>query len=408
LVQYKKETSYRWVIVAIIWFSHTVYFLNSMTVGTMAPLMKSELNLNSARIGFLVSAISIGSMLFQVPFGLFADRFGIKWVMVGGLSLVGASALLISTFNSYFPILCILVFLGAGIAANQTPGSKAIILWFSARGRATGMGIKQTGVTMGGILAPVFLPMVAQQFGSWRYSFAFAGFVVIGSAIIVALFYHDPAQDCGTVFHGKYSIRSDILQLLKNRDFLLVCFAGIFLMVAQFSLVAYLMLYATSGLRLSLGRSGFLVSLLFLGGFLGRIGWGVLSDYLLKGKRNVILIVIGVLGAITLASFIGVQQRGSVFLIYFLTILLGLTSMGWNAILLTRVGEIAGGRLAATATGISFVVTNLGAIFGPPVFGYLIDRTGAYTASWCFLTFCMILVIFFSILLKKESDFAEV
>jgi MFS family permease len=57
-----------------------------MTVGTMAPLMKSELNLNSARIGFLVSAISIGSMLFQVPFGLFADRFGIKWVMVGGLS----------------------------------------------------------------------------------------------------------------------------------------------------------------------------------------------------------------------------------------------------------------------------------------------------------------------------------
>ncbi len=40
-------------------------------------------------------------------------------------------------------------------------------------------------------MAPVFLPMVAQQIGSWRYSFAFAGFVVIGSAIIVALFYHD-------------------------------------------------------------------------------------------------------------------------------------------------------------------------------------------------------------------------
>ncbi len=58
--------------------------------------------------------------------------------------LVGASALLISTFNSYFPILCILVFLGAGIAANQTPGSKAIILWFSAE-EGHRMGIKQTG-----------------------------------------------------------------------------------------------------------------------------------------------------------------------------------------------------------------------------------------------------------------------
>ena len=82
--------------------------------------------------------------------------------------------------------------------------------------------------------------------------------------------------------------------------------------------------------------------------------------------------------------------------------------MGWNAIYLTRVGEIAGKRLAATATGISFVVTNLGAIFGPPIFGYLIDLTGTYTASWCFLGLCMTLVVFLSILQKAESQAVEV
>ncbi len=82
--------------------------------------------------------------------------------------------------------------------------------------------------------------------------------------------------------------------------------------------------------------------------------------------------------------------------------------MGWNAIYLTRVGEIAGARLAATATGISFVVTNLGAILGPPGFGYLVDRTGTYVASWCFLSLCMILVIFLGILQGKESETTEV
>ena len=188
----RTKISFQWVIVAIIWCSHTIYFLNSMTIGTLAPLMKSELNLNSARIGFLTAAISAGSMLFQVPVGLLADRFGVKWLMTGGLALVGISAILISTVHSYLLVLCILVFLGGGIAANQTPGSKAIIMWFPTKGRATGMGIKQTGVSMGGILGPVLLPMVALQWGSWRYSFVFAGLAAIGSAFMISYYLPRP------------------------------------------------------------------------------------------------------------------------------------------------------------------------------------------------------------------------
>lgn len=384
-----------------------MYFLNSMAVGTMAPLMKAELNLNSARIGFMTGAISTGSMLFQVPVGLLADRFGLKWIMTGGLALVGVSAILISTIHSYFPMLCILVFLGAGIAGNQTPGSKAIIMWFPTKGRATGMGIKQTGVSMGGILGPVLLPMVAWQCGSWRQAFVFAGTAAISAALMISVLYRDPV-DYRSGFQEKHGIGSDMLRLFRNRDFILVCFVGVFLMVTQFSLMAYLMLYASNGLGLSLGRSGFLVSLLFVGGFLGRVGWSVASDYLFKGRRNIVLIVIGVVGTITTACFIGVEKAGSNFLMYLLTILLGLTGMGWNAIYLTRVGEIAGTRLAATATGISFVVMNLGAILGPPGFGYLVDRTGTYIASWSFLSLCMILVILLGILQKKESETMEV
>jgi ACS family hexuronate transporter-like MFS transporter len=402
------QASYQWVIVAIIWCSHTIYFLNYMTVGTLAPLMKSELDLNSTRIGLLSSAISVGSMLFQVPVGLLADRYGVKWIMTGGLTLVGLSTIFISIVYSYVVIFGLLIFLGAGIAGNQTPGSKAIIMWFSTRGRATGMGIKQAGVSMGGVLAPLLLPMLALQFSSWRYSFAFAGLTAVGSALLIAFFYRDPVQGSEAPFHDKGSYGSNVLRLLKNKDFLLVCVAGIFLMVTQFSLITYLMLYASSVLAFPLSRCGSLLALSFLSGALGRIGWGVVSDYLLMGKRNIILILIGGVGAVTMVGFIVVQLTGSLFLVYLSTVLLGLTGMGWTAIYLTRVGEIAGKDLAGTATGISFVVTNLGAILGPPVFGYLIDFTGTYTASWCFLGFCMAFVVFLSMLQKKELGAAEV
>ena len=67
-----------------------------MAVGTLAPLMKSDLGLSSARIGLLVSAISIGSMVIQVPVGMLADRFGGKWMMAGGLVLIGLSTISVS------------------------------------------------------------------------------------------------------------------------------------------------------------------------------------------------------------------------------------------------------------------------------------------------------------------------
>jgi len=84
------------VILAVIWYSHTIYFLNYMAVGTLAPLMKFDLGLSSTRIGLLVSAISIGSMVIQVPVGMLADRFGGKWMMAGGLVLMGLSTISVS------------------------------------------------------------------------------------------------------------------------------------------------------------------------------------------------------------------------------------------------------------------------------------------------------------------------
>ena len=63
------------MILAVIWCSPTIYFLNYRTVATLAPLLTSDLGLSSACIGLLVSAISIGSMVIQVPGGMLADRF---------------------------------------------------------------------------------------------------------------------------------------------------------------------------------------------------------------------------------------------------------------------------------------------------------------------------------------------
>jgi MFS transporter, ACS family, hexuronate transporter len=398
---------YQWVIVGVIWVSHTIYFLNYMTIGTLAPLIKSELGISSARIGLLSGAISIGSMVSQIPVGALSDRFGAKWVMAAGLILIGLSSISVSAVSSYVVIFLLLMCLGAGIGANQTPGSKAIITWFPKKGRATGMGIKQTGINMGGILASFLLPVLALRFDTWRYPCALAGLAAILTALLIFFVYRDPAQGAKVMGQGASGLRAASLLLLKNRDFLLVCGSGIFLMATQFAFATYFILYASSELSFPLHKCGVLLGLAFLSGALGRIGWSMLSDYLFMGKRNSLLVIVGVAGALTCVGLVALKEAGSSFLVYLSAIAFGLTGLGWNALYLTRVGELPGRDLAGIATGMAFVVSNIGAILGPPVFGYLVDVTGSYTVAWLFLGFCMAMVVLLSKLQGEERLTAE-
>lgn len=386
---------YRWAIVTMIWTSHTVYYFNYMALGTLAPLIKADLNLSSARMGLLTSAVSIGSMVFQIPAGMFCDRIGARWVMAIGLAVVGISSILVSWMSSYAIIFLLLLALGAGISANQTPGSKAIIMWFMSSGRATAMGIKQTGVTMGGMLASLSLPLLALSAQSWRYPLAVAGVASLATALPLFVVYRDPRQEevTGTLIaSGSYT--DDLRSLLRNRSFLLACTAGAFLMANQFAFCAYFVLYASSVLGFPLTKSGILLALSFLAGAVGRVGWSLVSDYLFRGRRNGVLAFVATVCALVCAGIAVLPAGSPLMFVYVAAIVFGLTGLGWNAVYLTLIGEIQGKEMAGTATGVSFVLCNVGAILGPPIFGGLVDLTRSYTMPWLFLALCMVAVAF--------------
>lgn len=310
---------YQWIIVSILWVSHIVYFLNYLTVGTLAPFIQPELRLTSAQIGLLCSAITMGSMMVQVPVGILCDHFGAKWVMSGGLVLMGGAGISMSWIHSYTGAFLLLVLLGMGIGCNQAPASKAIITWFPQKGRATAMGIKQTGINIGGVLASVLLPTLALQFNSWRIAFRAAGFGSLFSAFLVFTLYKETVSGSGDSFQ-KIFLKRAILQLLSYRDFLLICFSGILLMITQYSFSTYFMLYATKVLNFPVRQSGILLGLAFGTGAFARIGWSLISDYLLGGKRKTILIWIGVLAAFTSVAFIPLKSYSSISLFYFFVI----------------------------------------------------------------------------------------
>ena len=128
----------------------------------------------------------------------------------------------------------------------------------------------------------------------------------------------------------------------------------------------------------------------------------MLSDYVFGGRRKVVQILIGIVGAFAAASFILLSAYSVTWLIYVLTVVFGVVGIGWNAIYLTIAADFPGKELAGTATGIVFLISNVGVIVGPPLFGFLIDLTGAYTLSWLFVALYMAMVAWLSKVRRKE------
>jgi MFS family permease len=72
-----------------------------------------------------------------------------------------------------FPTFVLLV-LGLTVGYSQIAATKAVLDWFPFAGRATAMGIRQTGINIGGIVGSLVLPILLSLYG-WHLLFKWMG-----------------------------------------------------------------------------------------------------------------------------------------------------------------------------------------------------------------------------------------
>lgn len=401
MTSYYLKTYYRWIIVGVLWLIHVLVFMNQSGLGTLAPFIKEEFSLSAVEIGFLISSLSIGSALSQIPAGLIVDFAGVRRMM--SLAL-GAMGLLLALFSQVpsFPIALVVLLLHGIANGIITPSaSKSIMDWFPFSGRATAMGIKQTGVNVGGILAGVLLPALAILF-TWRQSLLAVGLVEMAAAILVyRLLKESPVRAEGP---REPLAWEKILHMAMRRDMLILGGIGFGFMASQFCFSTYLILFLTREMGYPILQAGSYFALSFLIGAAGRILWSLGSDYLLAGRRK------GTLFAITAILLLSSLTLGLISFFPFLSPLLlitviafGISGLGWNAIYLTIVGEAVNRESTGLATGVCFVFGFLGSVLAPPIFGLLVDQTGTYGCAWLILAFCAGLIMVLLSLFRKKT-----
>src|SRR5688572_5159934 len=164
----------RWSVLALVTIAHALGALSVLSVAPLSPFLLEALELSRAQVGLFLPAVYLGGVMMALPAGWLSDRLGVRLTLGGGLLLIGALVMTASWTQSLPALLGALVIAGFGFSVLNPSTGKAVVEWFPPRGRGFAMGIKQTGLTLGGFTGALTLPPLALAFG-WREALAAAG-----------------------------------------------------------------------------------------------------------------------------------------------------------------------------------------------------------------------------------------
>ena len=127
------------------------------------PLLKANLGLSLAQTGFLGTIVSICN-ISQPLMGLWADRMGRRYLVIAGLLLCAVFSPLMGIVPNYALLVVSLALVGFGTAAFH-PQVFSLAGELSGERRSFGLALFIFGGTMGLGLAPLWLPLYAEEIG---------------------------------------------------------------------------------------------------------------------------------------------------------------------------------------------------------------------------------------------------
>jgi sugar phosphate permease len=373
----------RWLILALVTFAHALGALTALSVAPLAPFLLESLGLSRVQVGFFLPAVYLGGVLMALPAGWFTDRLGVRVTFALGQLLIGTMVTLAAGSPSFGLLLLLLVLGGFGFSVLNPATGRAVVEWFPPRERGIAMGLKQTGLTLGGLTAALLLPPIARAW-SWRHALATAGLLSLGSGLLVAILYRSrPTQPiAGPVDRPRLS---ELGGFLRRPPILVVFGCGLALSIAQSSLLAYLALYAKDSFGVSAVRAAQFLAIAQVGGTVSRVLWGVVSDRSFGGRRRPGVVASAAIGATSYAA-LALGSLLPVWLAYPLAFVAGAGAFGWVGLYFALVAEIGGARYAGLLTGAATACSWSGTLVGPPIFGLALEATGGYAAPWLILT----------------------
>lgn len=354
-------------------------------VGTLSAFVRADLDLSATRTGLLVTAVGLVPLVTLLPVGRMLDRRGERWLVAGGALLLGVGTAAATLSDTYWVIAALLLIAGAGYATSQPGGSSAVAGWFTGPRRGLAMGIRQTGLPLGGAAAAAILPTVAAQVG-WQTALAIAGAVTVAGAGLFAGVYRNhprppPSDD---------RLLRTARRLLAMPELRPVLWVGTIHVATQFATVSHLLPYLRDRHGIALAAGGGCLFAAQMAGVAGRVALARWSDRYGAGHRlRPVTATLLVTAAAT--TVLAVLPTVSLVVAVALMVPYGFFAFGWYGPWVVHVADVAPDDATGLTLALAMTGNQLGIVTGPPLFGVLQDLSGGYTVPW--LGFAVVLVL---------------
>lgn len=365
--------------------------LMQYSLGVLGPVLVVEYGLTRTQLGSLTSVLFLVASTASPLVGQVIDRFGARRALPLPFAATILGFLLASAASSYISLILAIAVAGSGMAFAN-PLSNKLVALHAPRGRqGLLMGIKQSGVQVAAVTAGILMPTVVARLGLSTANLATAGVLSIGLLAVLRVV----PQDVPTARGGPSpsAIRDQVSQPPPRRTTLSWISAYALLMGSGIAAIyAYLPLYATEELGMSVARAGFLAGSIGMIGVVSRVVWGALSERLRHPATALTSLAATAMFAQALVW--GSAALGN-WAAWTAALVLGASAVAWNAVAMFAVVRVLGTKGAGVNSGFVQLAFFSGFAIGPLLFGLLADASGGYSVGWAaiFSSFALATVV---------------
>jgi ACS family hexuronate transporter-like MFS transporter len=170
----KKQSNYRWRIIALLFFATTINYIDRQVIGILKPFIASDLGWDEADYGYIVTAFQVAYAIGLITTGRFLDKFGTRIGYLWSIVVWSLAGMAHAAARGVVSFAAARFALGIGESANFPAAVKSVAEWFPKKERAFATGLFNSGSTIGAIVAPVIVSGITLAFG-WQWAFIITG-----------------------------------------------------------------------------------------------------------------------------------------------------------------------------------------------------------------------------------------
>ncbi|MEH2919596.1 MFS transporter [Samsonia erythrinae] len=418
--QATKKTNYRFVVLALIFIVYTLNYADRTNIGAVLPFIIEEFHINNFEAGAIASMFFLGYALSQIPAGFLIAKKGTRGMVA--VSIFGFSAFtwLMGTASSVLSLKFIR--LGLGLTEGPCPVGLASTInnWFPAKEKATATGVYIASTMFAPILVPPLAVWIAVTYG-WRwvfFSFAIPGLVIavvwyllVKSKPSESKFVSKEELDYINADHAQTdTVRQNIVidkkfntldkfikvrelspistvkGLFTSKNILGDCLAYFMMVSVLYGLLTWIPLYLVKEKGFDFMSMGLVATMPCIGGFIGAIFGGYVSDKLLGRRRKPTMIFTAISTILMMIIMLNIPQ--STFAVCAGLFFVGLClNIGWPAFTAYGMAASDSNTYPITAAVIN-TGGNLGGFVSPMLAGFLLDNTGSFSTVFIYFGIC--------------------